>query len=186
MERARPRRGRGAAEREGRLCRKPGARHSWDDELRCTMKNTGAYGAVADSGAVPWRCRRLPSPSELGETWFGSRSERRPAPSQAACQVRGDRRSRRRDAPAAAVRGYRPKGGFCRIGFEESLARHYRPCLALLRDCVWRRTIVGVGPAPRMWRRTARIVLPPARPSMTTARLNAASALSRSRLRMMR
>src|SRR5258708_2035100 len=26
---------------------------SWDDELRCTMKQTGAYGGAADGGAVP-------------------------------------------------------------------------------------------------------------------------------------
>ena len=38
-ERARPRRGRGAAERRDRLCRKPGARRSWGDELRYTLKN---------------------------------------------------------------------------------------------------------------------------------------------------
>jgi hypothetical protein len=41
-ERARPRSGRGAAERRRRLCRKPGARHSWGDEPRYTLKITGA------------------------------------------------------------------------------------------------------------------------------------------------
>ena len=52
-ERARPRSGRGAVERGDRLCRKPGARHSWGDEPRYTLKKIEAYGVVADSGAVP-------------------------------------------------------------------------------------------------------------------------------------
>ena len=74
------------------------------------MKNTGAYGGVADSGAVSWTCRRWLSPSEQGETWFGSRSERRPAPSQAARQVRGDRR-RPRTGCACRRRQKTPPGG---------------------------------------------------------------------------
>ena len=52
-ERARPRSGRGAVERGDRLCRKPGARHSWGDEPRYTLKKIEAYGVVADSGTVP-------------------------------------------------------------------------------------------------------------------------------------
>jgi hypothetical protein len=53
LEWARPRRGRGAAERRDRLCRKPGGRRSWDYELRYTLKNSGASVGVADGEAVP-------------------------------------------------------------------------------------------------------------------------------------
>ena len=51
-ERARPRSGRGAAERGDRLCRKPGARPSWGDEPRYKMENHFVKIATAGGTAA--------------------------------------------------------------------------------------------------------------------------------------
>ena len=70
-ERARPRSGRGAAERGHRLCRKPGARPSWGDEPRYKMQNhggkrrataggTAAYNRSGREDSDPGRPRRSP------------------------------------------------------------------------------------------------------------------------------
>jgi hypothetical protein len=72
---------------------------------RSLWRSGGQRGGAVDvvSAAVAVR---------TGEAWFGSRSARLPAPSQAARQVRGDRRGRGRGAPAVIVPGdHRTRGG---------------------------------------------------------------------------
>jgi hypothetical protein len=107
-ERARPRSGRGAAERRDRLCRKPGARRSWGDEPRYTMKITGAYGGVADSGAVPRTYSRRRLPSEQIE-------ESSSAPARHAAQRRA-----KQPARSAAIAARPRTGCACRRRFRRS------------------------------------------------------------------
>jgi hypothetical protein len=112
-ERARPRSGRGAAERGDRLCRKPGARHSWDEELRYTLnkigrrRSGGQRGGAMDLSAVGRRRPNRLKPGSVPARHAAQCRAKQPARSAAIAATGG------RDAPAADVSGTdRPKGGF--------------------------------------------------------------------------